>query len=416
MLIPTFFTLYSALFQHFLRFTSPYSNIFYGIAARKPTFFTDIPAQKQTVLFKRWFLWCGNFMFVVIKSTFCMTTFSLLPPKEKVNKGIEVKHSNLFTQVRYSFTALELDVIVCLMYHLKLKGWTEQAVQIPLATFQKYREGEVKRWHLFEALSRLGEKQAKIFNKDESFEIIQFISYSSIPKGSGYLYIEVPKVSLKLYEPLQTHFTTYQLEQSLSFQSKFTKRMYHLLSQYKNLGVWRVKIDELKQLLGLVDESGKEKYDYNMFKKRVLEVVYNELVEHQCEIQFTYSETGKERKKITELTFFITFKPATSIKQFRDRPEFATLVNYYKLSDYQATQVLANVSQSDIEQTCNEIREKYRVNEVKNVGAYTAKVFKDKFALQYEVEKKVKQDTVENMGRVSTRPETDVSPDDNPEF
>lgn len=94
---------------------------------------------------------------------------------------------------------------------------------------------------------------------------------------------------------------------ALNLPSKYAKRMYEMLSQFKDTGMMQITVEELKKRLGLIDlETGKERYkDFAWFKRYVLDIAQKELAEH-TDISSTYT-AKKTGKKYTHLEFQIKY-------------------------------------------------------------------------------------------------------------
>ena len=104
---------------------------------------------------------------------------------------------------------------------------------------------------------------------------------------------------------LKHNYTEFQLDMALRLKSKYSKRMYEMLSQHREEGVMEISVEELKYRLALKDlKTGKEQYKpWSMFKKYVLTVPQEELKAY-TDISFTY-RVKKEAGKHSGLTFYI---------------------------------------------------------------------------------------------------------------
>lgn len=82
-----------------------------------------------------------------------------------------------------------------------------------------------------------------------------------------------------------------------------------MFSQFKDTGVMKVSLKELKTRLGLIDsETGKERYtEFGLFTSKVLGIAQRELAEH-TELRFNY-KARKTGKKYTHLEFEISYIP-----------------------------------------------------------------------------------------------------------
>ena len=123
-----------------------------------------------------------------------------------------------------------------------------------------------------------------------------------------------------------------------------------MLSQYKDTGVLYISIKELKLRLGLLDEHNeREKYkNFNMFRKKVLEVAKKELQE-KADITFTYDQE-KTKNKYTHPTtpphspplHKATLAPFKSSPMRNKTPIHKDKYNEYWLSNFQYHQKLHN--------------------------------------------------------------------------
>ena len=82
--------------------------------------------------------------------------------------------------------------------------------------------------------------------------------------------------------------------------------------------------------------------------------------------------------KYSDIEFTITrIRGAQTKIDFQDESAvvFGRLINEFRLRKDQAIQIVEKFSQSEIHKTLYDIKLKVASNEVKNIGAYTAKVF-----------------------------------------
>ena len=89
----------------------------------------------------------------------------------------------------------------------------------------------------------------------------------------------------------------------MSLRSKYSKRLYEMLRQHKEKGMFEITVDELKYRFSLKDDkTKKETYPtWTLFKKQVLDIPQSEL-EVLADITFTY-EAKKTGRRFTHLTF-----------------------------------------------------------------------------------------------------------------
>lgn len=117
---------------------------------------------------------------------------------------------------------------------------------------------------------------------------------------------------------LRENYTSYELENILAMQSKYSIRLYEYLKSYSYVGVKDVSLDELRDILQV------EGYPvYNNFKVRVLDVAVQEINDY-TDLYITY-EPGRENRKISRIHFNIDQKSeAARIAAFANRHEVLT--------------------------------------------------------------------------------------------
>jgi hypothetical protein len=310
------------------------------------------------------------------------------PQKLILNRSLIVKQSNVITKMRKQFTALETDLLSLIVFELKRAEFKKNIIDFPLAVLQKHHGKELKRADVFRALVAMRSKNVKMQDLlKQEYKVAGIISAAYINE-SGRILVEIPQMMMQHYIPLENQFTLYQLEQSLNFQSKYTKHLYQLLNQYKAARSYRVGMTELKEILGLRDiDTGEEKLiNYTQFKQRVLDTAQAEMIKEDCEIQFTYKDTAKDRKRVTEITFYIDYKPKDTGKAIYDEATYLRLVQVFHLTEYQAREICTNVLSKHIAEVCELINRLYKENKIhSNLGGYTARTFKQKFGLSYHV-------------------------------
>lgn len=107
---------------------------------------------------------------------------------------------------------------------------------------------------------------------------------------------------------LEKCFTTYEIKQIANLQSRYAMRLYEMLVQFRSTGKLKIKLDELRFRLGLLDSEYKT---MGNFKMRVLDLAVNQINEH-TNLKVEY--TQKKRGRIIE-SFEFTFTEKTNKKE-----------------------------------------------------------------------------------------------------
>lgn len=129
---------------------------------------------------------------------------------------------------------------------------------------------------------------------------------------------------------LESHFTSYDLDQVSKLNSKYAVRLYELMMSWKGVGKTPViKLQDFREKIGLLDES--EYKDMCTFKKYVLDLAVAQINEH-TDIKLDY-EQHKAGRKIDGFSFKFKSKiKQQKIEQQRD-PNTADL--FTKMTDAQ---------------------------------------------------------------------------------
>ena len=123
--------------------------------------------------------------------------------------------------------------------------------------------------------------------------------------ANEHLYIGIsfhPRMKPYLLQ-LKNKFTMYDVRNILKLPSVYSIRIYELLKQYEKIGKRKLKIDELKDILGVQSEYPL----YANFKQRVINKAQKDLKEN-TDIMFTFDEI-KSGRAVTDLLFYIAQNP-----------------------------------------------------------------------------------------------------------
>ena len=215
------------------------------------------------------------------------------------------------------------------------------------------------------------------------------ISDAEYIKGKGYIEISIsPKLRPYLFD-LKANFTRYQLRMFGALRSKYSKRIYKMLRQFKNTGIMRISVKELKMRLKLLDpKTGRETFAKNWteFAKKVLKVAEEE-INIFTDVNCAYKEL-KTGRKITDVEFKIARVPLEQLKAKHGEDHTTAelrkrLVGQFKLSQWQADDIIIHVPENEIRKTFHQISLQPSDRRVKNTGGYVAKIFDNKYNLGF---------------------------------
>jgi len=301
---------------------------------------------------------------------------------EYENKGVTVKQSNLLTQSRFDLTSIEMNILFALLYEMKANKFQGNFFNIKIDSIMKLTDN--KKQHLIDAAKSLMNRTYE--KKDgKSFTVVNFISSATFTNGD--LVIEVSEKIMPEYTNLE-RFTEFEIKTALGVSSKYSKRIYTILSQFRNSRmttadgdrVFNITLQDLRRRLDLDEnETGKTPLqNWGMFKQRVLDVAKKQLNEADSDLSFDYKVAKQQRKKVVSIDFILIIKKARL-------PEVDNMINLlvdiYKLAMWQAVLLVDNVALNKIHDVLKLIHAKIydRTKPVENVGGYSVSVFNDLF-------------------------------------
>ncbi|WP_290015192.1 replication initiation protein RepM [Acinetobacter pittii] len=173
---------------------------------------------------------------------------------------------------------------------------------------------------LKEAVDSLFNRQFSYYDKERDEHLrSRWIHTSSYIDNKGYLVLFFTPVVISMISRLQDQFTRYLLDQVSNFKSKYSIRLYEIVSQWVNNGGLSKKyaIDELRAMLGLEEDEYKT---MSLFKKNVLDKAVKEIKDKSyLYIEYKQYRTGRS---ISHIKF-----SGHHIKPIRfDKPEYTYLL------------------------------------------------------------------------------------------
>lgn len=225
-----------------------------------------------------------------------------------------VYQHNMITQARYDMSVYELNLFFILLSKLDKKEKSNKLYRVSIKEMEEGVGKEININQLRSATSSLRSKEYCLMEEDGSYLQVGILASAEYIRGEGIIELELSRKMERYLFELKDNFTTYQLFTALQLNSKYSKRLYQILSQFKSTGYYVTSIEKLKRQLMLIDaDSGKEKYtEFGMFRKKVLDVAQKELKE--TDIQFSY-KASKKGRKYAKLEFFIKHNPSSAQKK-----------------------------------------------------------------------------------------------------
>jgi plasmid replication initiation protein len=273
-----------------------------------------------------------------------------------------IKQHNAITEARYEMTALQKNIFYLLLAQLKDGEYDKNRYELSIGALNEIRNVRVNKEEILQSARGLISSGLNLYDPIQKTSITIGILASANYKGEKNKEILSIEFDTQLYPFLynvKNRFTTFSLADALKLKSKYAKRIYEMLSQYKDTGVFKITVKELKERLGLIDlKSGKEQYsEFGLFAKYVLEVALKE-INDQTDIRFTYI-AKKTGKKITDLEFRIIYKP-NNIKKHITPPLDLSISSEISQKESNQLQKVSSKKEKEFEKLPLEQSEVYR--------------------------------------------------------
>ena len=297
------------------------------------------------------------------------------------------EHNDLIT-AHYDMSAPEQDIFSLVLSQMKKEDPPNKLYRVSIKEIEELVKKQIDYMKVKRAAKKLLSRVCTIIRDNGNPLYVSMISDAEHIQGEGCIEIGIsPKLRPYLVD-LKTNFTKYQLRIFGALRSKYSKRIYKMLSQFKSTGIMRISVEELKKRLQLIDaKTEKEKLrDWATFVKKVLETSQQEINKFS-DLRCTY-EAYKTGRKFTKLEFKIARVPLEQLKaKHGEDPAieqlYERLIKRFRLSKWQATDIIVHVPEQEIRKTLYEIELQIVNHQLQSIGGYTAKTFDSKYELEF---------------------------------
>ncbi|WP_400194274.1 replication initiation protein [Hymenobacter sp. B81] len=220
--------------------------------------------------------------------------------------SVQVRQHNAITTARYEMSACEMDIVFALLSKLSSQDKPGTMYQV------RVRELEMltgRQWNYKQLLESTEQLNSRIYHIEDKAKVLQvgLLASAEYLKGKGIIELEISEKMRPYLIDLKSNFTSYHLQAALSLTSKFAKRVYQLVSQWKDVGHTKTySLDEFKYMLNLKDPKGKEPEQYVSvadLQRYVLKVAVAQINE-RTDLNISY-ELLKSSRAYDRVKFFI---------------------------------------------------------------------------------------------------------------
>lgn len=213
-----------------------------------------------------------------------------------------LRQHNAITSARYDYSACQMDIFFYLISRLRRNDTLSQEYTIFVRDIE---EMTGRRWNyqqLREATADMGSRVFEVEN-ERSYQQLWMFQRVEYIKGKGCLLIQLAEPIRPYLFNLRENFTSYELQSALKLSSKYAKRIYQLVSQWKDKEMTRTySVDEFKHMLYLKDPTGKQPelfQNISQLKARVLDIAVRQVNEHtDLHIEYQLLKTGRSYERL----------------------------------------------------------------------------------------------------------------------
>jgi len=204
-----------------------------------------------------------------------------------MSKEIEIRQHNALTNARYEYTELQLDLLFFLVSKLR-KDQQDSVYELNIKDLSLLTGKKYNAAYLHKATSDMGSRVFEVQTETRYRQLWMFQRVDYL-LGQGIIEIKLTEDITPYLFDLKENFTSYELASALRLTSKYAKRIYQYCSQWKDQGeTKKYDIQDFKQMLGLLDDKGKDKaVRMSDFRESVLDVAVKQINEH-TELHISY--------------------------------------------------------------------------------------------------------------------------------
>ena len=248
-------------------------------------------------------------------------------------KGLEiVEKRNVLNEIKKNdMTLQELRFFSIYLAKINSRNVSTRVVKFKLEEFQKIMNlGRLNIKNFEDVTNRLLCKIIRVprKNKEQGYDKFQLFKKCSVYRDENdynqwYVEIDAHDEALPLMFEFKEKYFTYALWNALRLTSRNQLRMYELLKQYEPIGMREIKLDQLKDWLGINQDEYKR---WDKFKESILDACQKALLEN-TDIKYDY-ELMKTGRRVTGVRFIIKKN-----EDYKDPLKLEEYIN--SISDYE---------------------------------------------------------------------------------
>lgn len=306
------------------------------------------------------------------------------------NQNKTIKQHNLITQAKHGMSVYQLNIFFLLLSKLGKERKSGHFHRIHLRELEERLGKKIHTGKLKEATSKLRSQEYGLEEADGSYLQVGVLASARYISSERIIELELSKVMEDFLFDLKDNFTTYQLQTALELKSKYSKRIYQLLCQYRSTGYYITSVDKMRSQFEL-----EGKYEgFSMFKRKVLDVAKAELEETDMRFHYKVSKLGRKYDKLefffnsAKLPRKVKALPSPilvieeenllhpeEVKEEGKRTLYERMINDFKLDVDQIKKVFQVLPIKDVNKILYQVKLDFNDKGVTSKQAYTVKRF-----------------------------------------
>lgn len=187
--------------------------------------------------------------------------------------NLVVKSNELIRNVRYSLSEQEQKIIIFLISQIGKDDKELNTIKLRLRDYCEiagieYSGGSIS--HLKDTIKNIADKSWWIQDDEDKENLFRWIDTASLDGETAEVILSQ---SLKPFVlQLKENFTKYEMIEVLGLRGKYTIRLYELFRSYLWLGRWRVKVNDLRDLIQCDKYKAFKEFNRNILKYSIDEI------------------------------------------------------------------------------------------------------------------------------------------------
>jgi plasmid replication initiation protein len=220
-----------------------------------------------------------------------------------------IKYRTELINSKMKLTENELDMLYILSAQIDKNDTNFNLITFSIGELEKKTNKSWNDTRVKNSLKSLNTKPLEII-KGKNWEVYYWLS--SIKYRDGIITVRFNEELKPFLLELKGRFEQVSLKNTLAIGSTYGKRIYIMLKEYEKIGHRKFNLEELQNIL----QVPKSFLVYKDFRVKVLEIAIRE-INKNTDLDIWYEETGKIRKKVVEITFFMR-KNILDFKSFKE--------------------------------------------------------------------------------------------------